>query len=197
MNKALKTTLIILGSLAGAAGLTWGGIKLYGLFKKPAGTPPAGEGNGTATTDKYKCSGAPDYTCIKDAAGTYNSIEECQAACKNPNPAVQSVQDAQKNVNTFFDTFFVSTVALMLKSYLINSISHAFDFVNDANTHSMAIEDDMLAVILNKYKVGYGHYPCVQANLVNITAAKTRMNKALKQYAGNPSGWTDVILNCA
>ena len=34
---------------------------------------------------KYKCSGAPDYICtvITDGTGTYNTLAECQAACRD------------------------------------------------------------------------------------------------------------------
>lgn len=35
---------------------------------------------------KYRCSGAPDYICIEDSNGTFDSIEKCQAACKKPIP---------------------------------------------------------------------------------------------------------------
>jgi hypothetical protein len=30
---------------------------------------------------KYQCTGSPDYTCVEDTNGSYNSIEECQTAC--------------------------------------------------------------------------------------------------------------------
>ncbi len=35
---------------------------------------------------KYKCSGAPKYQCVEDPNGPYNSLAECQAACKIPPP---------------------------------------------------------------------------------------------------------------
>ena len=35
---------------------------------------------------KYKCSGSPNYICtaVTDGTGTYNTLAECQAACKAP-----------------------------------------------------------------------------------------------------------------
>lgn len=33
---------------------------------------------------KYRCTGAPTFQCVEDSNGTFNSIEECQAACKAP-----------------------------------------------------------------------------------------------------------------
>ncbi len=38
---------------------------------------------------KYKCSGAPNYQCISDVSGTYDTLAACQAACQAvppPNP---------------------------------------------------------------------------------------------------------------
>lgn len=40
------------------------------------------------TPMKYKCSGTPDYTCIKDPAGTYADPDACRAECKAPPPPV-------------------------------------------------------------------------------------------------------------
>lgn len=37
------------------------------------------------TPKKYKCTGAPDYQCTEDPNGPYNSLQECQNACK-PTP---------------------------------------------------------------------------------------------------------------
>lgn len=37
-------------------------------------------------TKKYACSGAPNYACTEDPTGPYNSIEECQTACKEAPP---------------------------------------------------------------------------------------------------------------
>ena len=31
---------------------------------------------------KYMCTGAPNYQCVEDPNGPYNSLEECQTACK-------------------------------------------------------------------------------------------------------------------
>lgn len=39
---------------------------------------------GTSPNTKYKCSGAPAFICTEDSAGIYNTIEECQSACKAP-----------------------------------------------------------------------------------------------------------------
>jgi len=30
---------------------------------------------------KYSCSGDPDYICVQDTNGIYNTIQECQNAC--------------------------------------------------------------------------------------------------------------------
>ena len=30
---------------------------------------------------KYSCSGDPDYICIQDTNGIYNTIQECQESC--------------------------------------------------------------------------------------------------------------------
>lgn len=35
-------------------------------------------------TAKYACSGAPNYQCVQDPNGPYNSLTECQAACVAP-----------------------------------------------------------------------------------------------------------------
>ncbi len=35
----------------------------------------------------YSCTGKPDYRCIEDPNGIYQSIEDCQAACKAPTPS--------------------------------------------------------------------------------------------------------------
>jgi subtilisin len=34
--------------------------------------------------DKYRCTGVPNYQCVVDPNGPYNSLAECQAACKVP-----------------------------------------------------------------------------------------------------------------
>ena len=33
---------------------------------------------------KYRCTGTPDFQCIEDPNGPYNSLAECQAACQAP-----------------------------------------------------------------------------------------------------------------
>lgn len=33
---------------------------------------------------KYKCTGSPDFQCVQDPNGPYNSLAECQAACQAP-----------------------------------------------------------------------------------------------------------------
>lgn len=43
---------------------------------------------------KYKCSGPPNYECIQDINGLYNSLIECQAAC-----CQQKVQQLQNDNN--------------------------------------------------------------------------------------------------
>ncbi len=41
-----------------------------------------------SSTKKYKCTGAPDYKCVEDPNGEYDSLEKCQTACKEtPEPA--------------------------------------------------------------------------------------------------------------
>ncbi len=35
---------------------------------------------------RYRCSGSPDFVCIEDINGEFDSIEVCQAACKAPIP---------------------------------------------------------------------------------------------------------------
>lgn len=40
--------------------------------------------NSIPPVKKYKCSGAPNYACIEDPTGPYNSLQECQAVCKAP-----------------------------------------------------------------------------------------------------------------
>lgn len=37
-------------------------------------------------TKKYRCTGSPDFQCVEDPNGNFNSIEECQAACKETPP---------------------------------------------------------------------------------------------------------------
>ena len=36
-----------------------------------------------STPQKYRCTGSPDYKCVADPNGSYNSLAECQAACKS------------------------------------------------------------------------------------------------------------------
>jgi hypothetical protein len=45
-------------------------------------------------TYKYKCTGAPDYQCIVDPNGTYNSLIECQNVCKSPTTTKYSCSGA-------------------------------------------------------------------------------------------------------
>jgi hypothetical protein len=40
---------------------------------------------------KWMCSGFPNYTCVEDILGVYNTIEECQAACKKPIPVLNKI----------------------------------------------------------------------------------------------------------
>jgi hypothetical protein len=61
-----------------------------------------------ATPTKYSCSGSPNYQCIEDVNGQYNSLAECQAACQAPvtkyscsgSPNYQCVQDTNGPYNS-------------------------------------------------------------------------------------------------
>ncbi len=46
------------------------------------------------TPMKYKCSGAPDYTCIKDPSGKFADPDSCRAECKAPPPPVAEATHA-------------------------------------------------------------------------------------------------------
>lgn len=47
---------------------------------------------------KYKCTGSPDYQCVTDPNGPYNSLAECQAACQVTPPPPTGCPTAPKNV---------------------------------------------------------------------------------------------------
>ena len=57
---------------------------------------------------KYRCTGTPDYQCVEDPNGPYNSLAECQAACKAPvtkyrctgTPNYQCVEDPNGPYNS-------------------------------------------------------------------------------------------------
>lgn len=64
-----------------------GGKKCIHTFGNP---PPAWKSKadcqasgceGAVITKKYKCTGSPDYQCIEDPNGSYNSLPECQTVC--------------------------------------------------------------------------------------------------------------------
>lgn len=42
----------------------------------------------TPPQKKYKCTGSPDFQCVEDPNGPYNSLTECQAVCK-PAPQIK------------------------------------------------------------------------------------------------------------
>ena len=75
-----------------------------------------------APSTKYRCSGTPDFQCIEDVNGPFDSLAACQAACKVPitkyrctgSPDFQCVED----VNGPFDSLAACQAACKQPSSL-------------------------------------------------------------------------------
>ena len=62
----------------------WGRYRCQGVISSdPDGIPTADcEKTCVSGMIKYKCSGAPDYACAEDPAGTFNSMSDCTKSCR-------------------------------------------------------------------------------------------------------------------
>lgn len=77
VRTTLRETGIDLGQQGRDVFYGYGRIDVKAAVDKTHPSPPL-------PAKKYKCSGTPNYQCVEDVNGPYNSIEECQINCKTP-----------------------------------------------------------------------------------------------------------------
>lgn len=55
--------------------------------------------NWVVPTTKYRCTGSPNYECLADSTGPYNTLEECLSACKAPSGGGTTCPTGQTNLS--------------------------------------------------------------------------------------------------
>lgn len=135
VRKTLQDTTIDLGNQGRDIFFGYGRIDAKAAVDQ---TPPPQK--------KYRCTGSPDFQCVEDPNGPYNSLAECQAACQGPqkkykctgSPDFQCVEDPNGPYNSL--TECQAACKPVQKKYKCTG-SPDFQCVEDPNGKYVTIEE--------------------------------------------------------